>query len=65
VKNSNSAIELTHRAGDVPNSFVFDVNVPTRTPSRALRDTWSIKLDVDGKAFEENVAATIILSAVN
>jgi len=65
VTNTNSAVELTHREGGAPNSFVFDLNVPKRTPSRALRDVWTITLDVDGKTLVETVPATIILSSAN
>ncbi len=62
VSNTNSAVTVNHRPGGIPNSFVFDVTVPQRTPSRALRDTWTIKLDADGKEFTDTVLVTLILS---
>ncbi len=62
LKNSNSAVQATFRKTDEPNAYTFDANVPQRPASRALRDTWTITLDVDGETHVETVAVTIILS---
>lgn len=65
VSNTNSAIKVTHRETDTPNAVAFDLDVPARTPSRALRDTWTIAVEVDGVRHEETVSVTAILTNTN
>jgi hypothetical protein len=60
--NSNSAVTAAFRPGDQPNTFIFDLNVPERTSSRAIRDTWTITMDVDGEPHVDTIPVTIILS---
>jgi hypothetical protein len=62
LTNSNSAVTAAFQAGEQPNTFTFNVNVPQRTPNRAIRDTWTITMDVDGEQFVETVPVTIILT---
>jgi hypothetical protein len=65
VENANDAVEVSSRPAEGPNAFILDLNVPKRTPSRAIRDTWTITLDVDGAEHVETVPVTIILSQQN
>lgn len=62
LTNSNSAVTTAFQAGEQPNTFTFNLSVPERTPNRAIRDTWTITMDVDGEQFVETVPVTIILT---
>lgn len=63
VSNSNGAVDVTYREAEKPNTYFFDVNVPDRTPSRGIRDTWTIAFTVDGKEFKESIPVAIVLTS--
>ncbi len=65
VANSNTAVKVTHRPGEKPNTVTFDFTVPERTASPSLRDTWKIVFEVAGQRHEESVPAVIILTREN
>lgn len=65
VTNENDAVDVSFRAAEKPNTYLFDIDVPTRTPSRGLRDTWTIAFSIDGKDYEESVPVSVVLTREN
>ena len=62
VRNLNKSLQVTHRPGAKPNTYLFDVLVPEFPDSRLQRDTWTIELEADGEKFTENIPISLVLA---
>ncbi|MCH9011110.1 MAG: hypothetical protein IIC21_10830, partial [Chloroflexi bacterium] len=61
VTNSNEAVQVTHRPGEEPNSYVFDVMLDEGYETRLQRDQWTLELKTGGQEFTETVDVSLVL----
>lgn len=62
ISNSNKSVQVSHRPGDRPNTYVFDAVIPEPTDSRLQRDIWTLTLKADGEEFTENIDVSLVVA---
>lgn len=62
AESGNDSLKMSYREGDLPNTYVFDVQVAEEPGARLQQDVWTLKMKVDGKEFTETVKVLGVLT---
>lgn len=61
IDASNDVLKVIHRAGDAPNTIVFDIVIGDAPGQPLLKDRWKITIEADGVEYTEEVSVLAIL----
>ena len=62
VTSKNELITVSHRTGEEPNSFAFDLQVAAEgTEKRMQTDEWELKLNIDGDVVTQTIPVLVLL----